>query len=358
MADDDRAQGVHFVGTIPLTDAEEVFRTTAGLVGDRVRRIPDGETGARKDWVWIQVPILQRHPDLEQTAVDVPGVGTLTLMSPRPGVDPDALDLGDIGYAGFARESYASFRALKQQGVIAEHVRFQVDLPTPIAITSVSARPDAAPAIEAAYRRALLRELDQITAFVPHDELSVQWDVCLELLMVEGQSIVAPWFDDVWNGVLERMATLGGAVPAGVELGIHLCYGDYQHQRSVELDDAGTLVRLANALTEAIARPIDFLHLPVREDVDAARYLAPLADLRLAPSTELYLGLITDRDGLAEALGRIAEARKHVPRFGIATECGMGRTPADVVPSLLRIHRDASAPITAQGVAERPTVGS
>ncbi|MQA16556.1 MAG: hypothetical protein GEV09_21185 [Pseudonocardiaceae bacterium] len=358
MADDDRAHGVHFVGTIPLTDAEEVFRTTAELVGDRVRRLPDGETGARKDWVWIQVPILQRHPDLEQTPVEVPGVGTLTLMSPRPGVDPDALDLGDIGYAGFARESYARFRALKQQGVIAEHVRFQVDLPTPIAITSISARPDAAPAIEAAYRRALPHELDQITAHVPHDELAVQWDVCLELLMVEGHPIVAPWFDAVWDGVLERMATLGGAVPAGVELGIHLCYGDYQHERSVELDDARSLVRLANALTEAIPRPIDFLHLPVREDVDAARYLAPLADLRLASQTELYLGLITDRDGLTEALGRIAQARNHIPRFGIATECGMGRTPADVVPTLLEIHRDASAPVAPQRTAEDSSVGT
>jgi len=38
-------RGVHLVGSIPLASAEEVFRTGSSILGERLRRIPDGETG-------------------------------------------------------------------------------------------------------------------------------------------------------------------------------------------------------------------------------------------------------------------------------------------------------------------------
>jgi hypothetical protein len=42
---------VHFVGSIPLPDAETVFRTLAAATGSHLRRLPDGETGIRKTWI-------------------------------------------------------------------------------------------------------------------------------------------------------------------------------------------------------------------------------------------------------------------------------------------------------------------
>jgi hypothetical protein len=36
--------GVHLVGSVPLASAEDVFRTLGGALGDRLRRLPDGET--------------------------------------------------------------------------------------------------------------------------------------------------------------------------------------------------------------------------------------------------------------------------------------------------------------------------
>ena len=41
---------VHFVGSIPLPDAETVFRTLAAATGSHLKRLPDGETGIRKTW--------------------------------------------------------------------------------------------------------------------------------------------------------------------------------------------------------------------------------------------------------------------------------------------------------------------
>jgi hypothetical protein len=37
-------RGVHLVGSVPLGDAEAVFRTANAILGGRLRRIPDGET--------------------------------------------------------------------------------------------------------------------------------------------------------------------------------------------------------------------------------------------------------------------------------------------------------------------------
>ena len=36
---------VHFVGSIPLSDSETVFRTLSKAVGPHLVRLPDGETG-------------------------------------------------------------------------------------------------------------------------------------------------------------------------------------------------------------------------------------------------------------------------------------------------------------------------
>lgn len=344
MPNSTHAQGVHFVGTIPLADSVEVFRTTTEFVGDRLRRLPDGETGARSSWIWIQTPVVQQHPDLESTTAMLPYLGELSVVTPREGITADTLDLGNIGYADYAKQSYATFRALKREGIIAEHVRFQVNLPTPAAIAAFMAHPEAVSTLETAYTNAMLHELDRITNHIPHHELAVQWDTCVELLMIEGFPATVPWFDNVWSGVRERMSRLGGAVPDDVQVGFHLCYGDFGHQHQVELNDATVLVQLANMLTNAMPRPIDFLHLPVREDADPSQYLTPLADLNLNDRTDLYLGLITDGDGLDGARQRINAAHHYIDTFGIATECGMGRRQPDTVQPLLTIHRDATEP--------------
>jgi len=39
---------VHFVGSIPLPDAETVFRTLAAATGPYLKRLPDGETASAR----------------------------------------------------------------------------------------------------------------------------------------------------------------------------------------------------------------------------------------------------------------------------------------------------------------------
>ena len=70
-ADRSRHPIVHFVGSIPLPDAETVFRTLSGAVGSHVARLPDGETGIRKTWIRFLQDVLASNPAIEY-AKDVP----------------------------------------------------------------------------------------------------------------------------------------------------------------------------------------------------------------------------------------------------------------------------------------------
>ena len=67
---DQQPRGVHLVGSVPLGSAEEVFRTTSAILEGRLRRLPDGETGVRTNWIGWQADVLARQPELEMVAPD------------------------------------------------------------------------------------------------------------------------------------------------------------------------------------------------------------------------------------------------------------------------------------------------
>ena len=58
------------------------------------------------------------------------------------------------------------------------------------------------------------------------------------------------------------LGRLGDAVPAGVEMGYHLCYGSPRDEHLVQPKDAAILVEMMNGIVAATKRPIDFLHIP------------------------------------------------------------------------------------------------
>jgi len=265
------------------------------------------------------------------------------------------IQFGELGYAREARISYQDFLAARERGQLPADVRLQLALPTPMAVAGPFISPADEPVIETAYGRAMLREVETICRFIPHSDLCIQWDVCIEMLLWDGRweamrNLVS---SDFQGEIMDRMKRLGGAVPDGVELGFHLCYGDLDAKHFVEPLDAGKLVEVANALTATVSRPITYIHMPVPVDRADDAYFQPLGNLRLSPGTELYLGLV-HADGVEATQKRIEAASKDVSDFGIATECGMARqrTP-ELVRKLLEIHAGASRePAQRAGAAE------
>ncbi|HLJ80558.1 MAG TPA: hypothetical protein VKT52_03655 [Ktedonobacterales bacterium] len=339
-------RGVHLVGSVPLRDAEEVFATTTSLLDGRLRRIPDGETGVRSNWIRWQIEFLARSPQVEMLPPDAMAYAPGPSAQLRPGVSSDEITFESLGYADAARASYAVFSRLKREMVIPANVRFQVSLPTPIATITAFFRPPDQAAVEPAYERALLRELDQITEAVPHHDLAIQWDVAIEFAILEGvSSSYLAGHTDTMTLLLERLIRLGNYIPAEAQLGYHLCYGDAGHRHFKEPADTTTLVTVANGLSAGVKRPINWIHLPVPRTRDDGAYFAPLRALRLHPRTELYLGLVHLHDGVEGAQRRIAAARRAVADFGVATECGMGRRLPATIPDLLRLHAEVAAPV-------------
>ncbi len=188
-------------------------------------------------------------------------------------------------------------------------------------------------------------ELDEIVAAIPAGELAIQWDTAVEFGLLEGT--FPSRLEDVEKEIIERLLRYGSYVPAQVEMGYHLCYGDYEHRHFKEPEDTSKLVKIANALAAGLDRPLNWIHLPVPRNRTDEAYFAPLKELKLKLETELYLGLVHYTDGVEGTRQRIAAAQKVISNFGVATECGLGRRPAQTIPDLMRIHAQVAAPIIA-----------
>jgi hypothetical protein len=330
---------VHLVGSIPLADAASVFRTVGAELGERVGRIPDGETGARSRWNSWTAPTYERTRGLELVP---PPPGSYTPWSQaRLVIDPDELVLERIGFADAALASYEVFAALAAEGAIPAHTRFQVCLPSPIAPMTVLIEEASRAAVEPAHLRQLHSEIGEILAGIPHDRLAIQWDVCQDVGIWEG--FYPAYFEDAKAGVIDRLRDCAEVIPQDVEVGFHLCYGDFQHKHFMNPADLGVATEIISRLIAACERTIDWFHVPVPLDRDDVAYFAPLEALALMPQTELYIGLIHFADGIDGARRRIASAQRYVSEFGVATECGFGRRPAETIEPLLALHADVAA---------------
>ena len=336
--------GVQLVGSVPLPGPRRVFEELSTRLGDRVRRLPDGETDARSDWIIWQYPVLSTQQAFE-VAPPAPGAyRALPRLQLRPDSTAADLQLGPLGYAEAAAGSYRIFAVLKRDGIVPRACRFQVSLPTPLApvVAFVSERDQ--PAVEAVYAGAMKTELERLLATIPSDQLAIQWDANVEVGMLAGD--VSAWFDDPQEAIVERLAALGALVPADVELGYHFCLGHGEQNERHELADAAPLVALASAVAARLERPLQWLHLAAARDRSPESFLAPLGELRLPPETELYLGLLHAAERIDETERRIGAAGAAFDGdFGLSTPCGWGRFPAEAIDGLIEAHRLLSRPV-------------
>lgn len=342
-------QGALLVGSVNYNDAETTIRAAAELLGDQLKRIPDGEVGDRFHWIIFQASILAQADGLERVGAEPIWVRHLDARGVRiaDGVNAADIQLPKLGYAAAAKESYALFTKLREEGVIAPGTRFQVSLPTPVAVVSVFFTGEDRAAIEPVYRDALYRELTEILEAIPHEDLSIQWDVAVEFAILEAAGYgdefdagFAAWWEDAWQGVIERAIEQAAQVPNDVELGFHFCYGDANEQHFIEPKDAGVITRFANEIFARTPRPITWLHFPVPIERDDDAFFAPLAGLNLPDETELYVGLVHREDGAEGAQRRIKAASSVLDRFGVGTECGIGRAPEGTTEGILRTHAE------------------
>jgi hypothetical protein len=342
-----RIVGAHLVGSAPVGSPAEMFDLAVAHLGAHLRRLGDGEVGERDTWIRWQYARLGRSAQLEATSTDT-GYGgrPIEQFTVRPGTGP--VELPDLGYADAAISSYEVYAERLATGAIPPHIRFMVGLPTPLGVVTLYVAPGSRAAVLAAYQPSLLAELRRIVDAIPHDRLAIQWEVCIEFGTLEGiwdHLDGGARGEDAKPAIAAHLAELGDAVPAGVEVGYHLCYGDAGHTHFTQPRDAGLLAWAAQAIIDGVHRPVQWLHLPVPRERDDVAYFAPLAAVRLPADTELHLGLVHATDGLDGTRRRIDAAARVLDRFGVATECGLGRRPAETIPALLDQHAAVAEPV-------------
>ena len=336
-------RNAHLIGSINLPNAEMAMTTIADFLGDCCTRIPDGETGERGYWIRWQKSTFDKCEglNLEIVTQTIPGYKD-SIERPfyniKDGVAPSSLDLGDLGYADEAIKSYKTFKTLKARQIIEENVRFQVSIPSAMALViGFIVRTDQLQ-VEPAVVAAIKRDLEKLQSSIPPKELAIQFDVCQEVVGYDGGAKIP--YDDILEGSIIRIANLCDEIVDGVDVGIHLCYGDPGHKHIIEPKDLETSVSFANGITVAANRMINFVHMAVPVNRSDEAYFQPLENLDLPHGTRLVLGLIHYADGLDGSKKRLLAAEKFIKEFDVATECGFGRRPSETIPELLQIHSD------------------
>jgi hypothetical protein len=292
-----------------------------------VTMLPDGELGDRSRWIqFIPRHAYHPHPDLITTTRHTyddwkaTSYDDMWQFRVRDGLERIRLDR--IGYADEAKRSYETFRALRDQGAIPEGTRFLVAYP--LTESGVRAFVTTARDYEIlwdAYNDAVRRELEDLCASIPHEDLAIQWDMARETAAIEGAEYNFPNGDltpvaaDSMERYCQALAALCPSIPGGVWLGLHVCYGSLEHKEgespdtahAVQIRDLGVGVAMANRGAAAAGRRVDFVHMPVQlSDLSDAHY-APLRTLDVGDA-RVYLGLLDPSDGLQ---GRCGASSSH-----------------------------------------------
>ena len=339
----------HFNGSVNLADTESVMREITSRVPSGLRRLPDGETGDRGNWIFfqlqrfLQLPWLVPARPLDSADGDYEQIPQLRLAD---GVDPDEVSWPGLGYADAYLASYQTFVALREQGVISPGVRFQVEYPTPLASIGAYIVPEQQQALLGSYERAMFADLDRLLSEIPHGDVAVQWDVAVEFGVLE--EAFAPDGARAFDAVIAALARCIDQVPADIPAGLHLCYGDYGHRHFKQPESLALQVRVLNAVTTAAVRPVSFVSFTVPQYQREDSYFAPLAELTADLATELNFALVPyhpaeQAPGTSQAQVRLIDAALAAspagPRdWGVCTECGMGRAGRDEIPALLDLH--------------------
>lgn len=339
----DGGRATMLVGSIPGSDTRAAVELALAELGPTLLCLPDGETGARSQWVASIIDALRHHPGVElKRDGQWNDYGDRPRYRVRRGarLDPDQLQLG---YAISQRESQPIVQDLATRYGL-HHPTLQVGIASGFDLALLAFGPTGALRYRHAFNKATGREIRSIRNTCGDDVL-FQIELPAELVFASrtprmAQRAVTRWM----AGVSVELAVLADA---GTRFGIHLCFGDLHHRALMTMGSSCTAtVGLANAIAERWPPHVElsYMHIPLAAGDQApslnASYYAALRDLSLPTRTRLVAGFVHDAlsaDELVRVLQLVESAAGR--RVDIAAPCGLGRRDIDAARDLMRASR-------------------
>jgi hypothetical protein len=346
---------VFMVGSAPFKPEEAMERFGTTLAG-LAKRLPDGE-----QYGWLPLKVIESSRGIvggndEPIQATGPTAVRQTLRV-ADGVDPEEIEFETLHYARAARDSYAIFTRLRDEGKIEPGTRFQISIPSPFTACLIFDA-DVLRAIWPVYERRLLANVVEMLASIPHEDLAISWDVVAEFMLLTAPSSRDSYELDEMAAAIARLID---AIPEDVQTGLHFCYGRHNSRGEVEfaskeerdmlaptlreVSDTELMVRFFNEIHRHAHRPINWVHIPVPRKHDDLEFYAPLGGLELDGITELYLGLLHLEDGVEGARRKLAAAETAGVPFGVAAPCGFRASTSNMPDSIRGLNHDRSVAI-------------
>jgi len=318
----------HLVGSLPGETAYEAMTTAMTLLGPRLRSLPDGETGPRRNWVISIVDSLRTHPDLEVTkAGDWSDYDKVPRLRIRPGRRLYGANL-DFGHVAAAALSLPALQRIRDE-FNRPDLAFQSGVPGDFDLAMFTLGPAGALRHRRPFTEATLAEIRGVRDLAGNGTI-FQIEVPVELvLLAKAPSRLLP----LVAGRMSAMITnLAAAAPAGTRFGLHLCLGDMNNRAFGTMRDVTPLVALANAAVRSwpAVSPLAYVHAPFAAadqpaSTDPAFY-APLAQLQLPADVGFAAGFAHERQPLAEQVGIRDRIEDQLQRpVDVSAACGLGR---------------------------------
>lgn len=232
--------GCHLVGSVPLPDAETVFRQCLAALPGRLKRLPDGETGSRNYFTTFQAAVFSAYPPMLAKFKDNAPIPADTFTPEQIDEGIAALEKTDLetGYDTHAIESYAVFKKLRDEGVIPSGIRLQVCIPPVSNVIVPFVQAPFHRRVEPIYEAALFRAIRKIQDAIPHEDLAIQLDLAVDTAFWQAtdpeslrENSVLQWYAPWWEGDVKKYVTdyivrMISQVDEDVEVGLHNCYGE------------------------------------------------------------------------------------------------------------------------------------
>ncbi|MCH5586002.1 hypothetical protein MK805_13730 [Shimazuella sp. AN120528] len=340
------------IGSMPFLDERDAMTKAIQILGDSLISLPDGEIGEKSEEypngnrsAWINSVIDSCLKDKEHwdtlkeaergsNGFPLSYQDAVKLQPKHSAADID--QYLNFGYLDYFKQSYPIFQQLRTEYGLSG-LKFQVGIPTGLALSLIMLRPLQAFRYQEAFNRQLAYEVNEMIR-IAEDDVIIQIEAPAEIAL-------AQQLPKMMNGIaVNSLLSLVEKLDTTTTIGLHFCWGDLNNKALTHAKTLDKMVHFANKLIEKwpeIYR-LEYVHFPLAEgEVPPSlelEYYKPLKYVHLPENIRFVAGFIHEKRNFEESkkiLKHIESVRSHT--VDIACSCGLGRRNPEVAIYLLKL---------------------